>query len=212
MLLSTDSSGNYASALAASIPYQSGMTSSGFVGMNDGWTDLKSSSNCGSGTCPDYRMSYTYSAANNGNTAQTGLLDLSNGGTINTSTATSETFEMVLSFGQGSGSSASMGNAEQTLAGTLGANFSTMLNTYVSQWNTFDNGLKSPPAVGSTQAIQQARQQEYYLAANVLKAAQDKQTGTFVAGLGTPWGDSNGDGDFDYLWSGNVTCMSSPAR
>lgn len=76
MLVSTDSSGNYASALAASTPFVSGMTSSGFVGQNDGWTDLKGSSNCGSGTCPDYTMNYTYSVANSGNTAQTGELDL----------------------------------------------------------------------------------------------------------------------------------------
>lgn len=198
MLLTTDASGNYASALAASIPYQAGMTSSGFVGVNDGWTDLKGSSNCGSSSCPDSMLNDTYNAANNGNTAQIGLLDLANGGTINTASATSETFDLVLSFGQGSGSSASMSSAEQTLAGTLGDNFSTMLNTYVSQWHTFDNGLKSPPAVGSTQALQQARQQEYYLAANVLKAAQDKQTGALVAGPGTPWGDTNGDGDGGY--------------
>ena len=211
MLLTTDSSGNYASALAASIPYQSGMTSSGFVGVNDGWTDLKGTSNCGSSTCPDYTMNYTYTAANNGNTAQTGLLDLSDGGKINTSTATSETFDLVLSFGQGSGSSASMTSAEQTLAGTLGDNFSTMLSTYVSQWNSFDSSLKSPPAVGSTQAIQQARQQEYYLAANVLKASQDKQTGAMVAGLGTPWGDTNGDGDGGYhlVWERDMYEFSS---
>jgi glucoamylase len=211
MLVTTDASGNFASALAASIPYQASMTSSGFVGQNDGWTDLKGSSNCGSSTCPDYTMNDTYSAANNGNTAQTGLLDLSDGGTINTSTATTITFDLVLSFGQGSGSSASMTSAEQTLAGTLGDNFSTMLSTYVSQWNTFDNGLNSPPAVGSTQAIQQARQQEYYLAANVLKASQDKQTGTFVAGLGTPWGDTNGDGDSGYhlVWERDMYEFSS---
>lgn len=208
MLISTDSTGNYASALAASLPYQSGMTSSGFVGQNDGWTDLKGSSNCGSGACPDHTMSFTYSTANNGNTAQTGLLDLSNGGANNLSTMTSLTFDLVLSFGQGSSATTS---AEQTLAGTLGDNFSSMLSTYVSQWNTFDNGLHTPPAVGSTQAIQQARQQEYYLAANVLKAAQDKQTGAFVAGLGTPWGDSNGDGDIGYhmVWERDMYEFSS---
>lgn len=211
MLVTTDASGNFASALAASIPYQAGMTSSGFVAQNDGWTDLKASSNCGSSSCPDFTMNYTYSLASNGNTAQTGLLDLSNGGTINTSSATSETFDLVLSFGQGSGSSASMSSAEQTLAGTLGDSFSSMLGTYVSQWNSFDNGLKSPPAVGSTQAIQQARQQEYYLAANVLKAAQDKQTGALIAGLGTPWGDSNGDGDGGYhlVWERDMFEFSS---
>jgi glucoamylase len=142
-------------------------------------------------------MNDTYSVANNGNTAQTGLLDLSNGGTINTQTSTTLTFNLVLSFGQTNGSTSAASSAEQTLAGTLGDN-SPMLNTYVSQWNTFDNSLTAPPAVGSTQAIQQARQQEYYLSANVLKASQDKQTGAFVAGLGTPWGDSTGDGNGGY--------------
>ena len=197
MLVTTDASNSYASALGASIPYQANMTGSGFVGQNDGWTDLKGTSNCGSSTCPDYTMNDTYSVASNGNTAQAGLLDLSNGGTVNTQTSNLLTFNMVLSFGQTNGSTSAASSAEQTLVGTLGDN-STMLNTYVSQWNTFDNGLKAPPAVGSTQTIQQARQQEYYLSANVLKASQDKQTGAFIAGLGTPWGDSTGDGNGGY--------------
>ena len=63
----------------------------GFSGQNDGLTDLTGSSNCGSSSCPDHTMSDTYSAASNGNTAQTGQLDLSAGGTINTSTATTIT-------------------------------------------------------------------------------------------------------------------------
>jgi|GEM_PF-444347 len=194
VLVTTDSSGQYASALAASFPFVSGMESSGFVGVNDGWTDLKGSSNCGSSTCPDYTMNYTYSSASNGNTAQTAEIDLSDGGKINTQTATSATFNLVLSFGQASGSTSAVTAAEQTLAGTM-SDTSNMLGTYVSQWHTFDNSLRPPPAVGGNPSIQQAREQEYYLAANVLKAAQDKQTGAFVAGLGTPWGDSNGDSD-----------------
>jgi glucoamylase len=211
MLVTTDAVGTYASALAASIPFQSGMTSSGFVGVNDGWTDLKGSSNCGSSSCPDYTMNYTYDSANNGNTAQTGLLDLSDGDTINTQNTTSITFNLVLSFGQTSGGISSTTSAEQTLAGTLGDNFSARLSTYVWQWHTFDNGLNTPPAVGSTTSIQQARQQEYYLAANVLRASQDKQTGAFVAGLGTPWGATNGDGDNGYhlVWERDMYEFSS---
>ena len=160
MLVSTDASGNYASALAASFPFVTGMTGSGFVGVNDGWTDLKGSSNCGSSACPDYTMNDTYSQANNGNTAQTGEIDLSNGGKINLSTTTSVTFDLVLSFGQTGSGNSSTSNAEQTLAGTLG-DTSNMLGTYVSQWNSFDNRLNAPPAVGSTTAVQRARQQEY---------------------------------------------------
>src|SRR5260370_34376184 len=85
-------------------------------------------------------MNCAYSSASNGNTAQTGELDLSNGGSSNTQTATSITFNLVLSFGQTNGGTSSTTSAEQTMAGTLGDNFSTMLSTYVSQWNSFDNG------------------------------------------------------------------------
>ncbi len=211
VLVSTDSTGNYASALAASIPYVSGMTSSGFVGQNDGWTDLKGTSNCGSGTCPDYTMNYTYSSATNGNTAQTGQFDLSNGGTVNTSTATSETFRLVLGFGQTNGGASATTAAESALNGTLG-DATNMLSTYVTQWHTFDNGLTAPPAVGSTMAIQQARQQEYYLAVNTLKANQDKQTNAIIAGLGTPWGDSNGDSDtggYHLVWERDMYEIAS---
>lgn len=163
MLVTTDAAGDYASALGATTPYTA--TSNGFVGVNDGWTDLKGSSSCGSSSCPDYTMNYTYDTASNGNTAQAGQLDLSDGGAVNTSTATAVTFSMVLSFGQGTSSSASMSSAESALTGTLGSNFSTMLSTYVSQWNTFDGSLASPPGIGSTTTIQNAREQEYYLAA-----------------------------------------------
>ncbi len=211
MLVTTDSSGSYASALAASIPFAPSLTSSGFVGLNDGWTDLKGTSNCGSAACPDFTMSYTYNSAASGNTAQTGQLDLSNGGAINDQTATSITFDLVLSFGTGSGAAASSASAEQTLAGTLSDNFPAMLSTYVSQWHTFDNALTAPPAVGPTTAVQQARQQEYYLAANVLSASQDKQSGAFVAGLGTPWGATNSDGDNGYhlVWERDMYEFSS---
>src|SRR5712692_2159587 len=209
MLVSTSGAGKYASAVAASLPYQTGMTSSGFMGQSDGWTDLAGTSNCGSSTCPDYTMNYTYGTATGGSTVQTGLLDLSNGGKSDLASATSITFTLTLSFGQSSGDATS--SAEQTLLGTL-KDRSDMLATYVAQWNSFDDSLRTPPAVGNTPAIQQARQQEYYLAANVLKASQDKQTGTFVAGLGTPWGASNGDqdaGGYHLVWERDMYEFSS---
>lgn len=211
MLVSTGGAGKYASALAASIPYQQGMTSSGFLGQSDGWTGLAGRSHCGSSTCPDYTMNYTYSTATGGNTVQTGLLDLSNGGLLNLSSATSITFNLILSFGQSSNDNDATSSAEQTLLGTLNDR-SNMLAKYVAQWNSFDDSLLTPPAVGSTPTIQQGRQQEYYLAANVLKASQDKQTGAFVAGLGTPWGESNGDqdsGGYHLVWERDMYEFSS---
>ena len=211
ILVSTTGAGKFASTLAASLPYQTGMTGSGFMGQSDGWTDLAGKSNCGSSTCPDYTMNYTYSEATDGNTVQTGLLDLSNGGKSDLSSVTSLTFTLALSFGQSSSSSDATTSAEQTLMATLNDR-SNMLATYVAQWNSFDDSLHTPPAVGGTPAIQQARQQEYYLAANVLKASQDKQTGTFVAGLGTPWGESNGDqdaGGYHLVWERDMYEFSS---
>jgi glucoamylase len=196
MLVSTDATSDYASALAASIPYQQNMISSGFVRFNDGLTDLKGLTNCGSDKCPDYTMNYGYNKALRGNIAQMGLLDLSNGGKNNLTSSTSITFKLVLSFGQTEEGVSGMTNAEATLYDTL-SDRSNLLGIYISQWNTFDNRLNLPPAVGPTQAVQQACQQEYYLAANVLKASQDKQTGAFVAGLGNPWGMSQGDQDTD---------------
>lgn len=211
MLVSTSGAGKFASALAASLPYQAGMTSSGFMGQSDGLTDLQGKTNCGSSSCPDYTMNYTYNEALDGNTVQTGLLDLSNNGKTDLSSITSISFNLVLSFGQSSGSTDAISGAEQTLLGTLNDQ-SNMLATYVSQWNNFDDSLRAPPVIGNTATIQQARQQEYYLAANVLKASQDKQTGAFVAGLGTPWGASNGDqdsGGYHLVWERDMYEFSS---
>jgi glucoamylase len=211
MLVSTSGTGKDASALTASLPYQPGMTSSGFMDQSDGWTDLAGTTHCGSNACPDYTMNYTYNVATNGNTVQTGLLDLSNGGRVDLSSATSITFRLVLSFGQSNGSSDATSKAEQTVLGTFNDR-SDMLARYVSQWGSFDDSLHTPPAIGNTAAIQQARQQEYYLAANVLKASQDKQTGAFVAGLGTPWGASNGDqdsGGYHLVWERDMYEFSS---
>ncbi|MBE3561516.1 MAG: glucan 1,4-alpha-glucosidase [Ktedonobacteraceae bacterium] len=198
MLVSTDTSRDYASALAASLPFQQDMTSSGFVRFNDGQTDLKGNASCGNDKCPDYTMNYGYDSAQRGNTAQMGLLDLSNDGEVNVTTRSSITFYLVLSFGQNTGGNTATINAQKELDDTLKAlalqqNTDLILNMYISQWNSFDDSLKQPPAVGSSARIRAARQQEYYLAANVLKAAQDKQTGAFIAGPGKPWGEMRGD-------------------
>jgi glucoamylase len=140
-----------------------------------------------------------------------GLLDLSNNGATDTSSAKSITFKLILSFGQAGAGKSSTVNAEQALAGTL-SDKSDLLNTYVSQWHSFDDSLNKPPAGGSTADLQQARQQEYYLAANVLKAAQDKLSGTFVAGPGTPWGDATSDdnrGGYHLVWERDMYEFSS---
>lgn len=201
-LVTTNYTTEYASAVAASLPYVNGRTSSGFVGQNDGLADLKGTFGCGSENCPDYRMTYGYQQASKGNTAQIGELDLSNGGQTDTSRATKRTFRLVFSFGKTSrGVDAS--NAAMKMLGATLKDSSDLLGTYVSQWHAFDQHLTPPPAVGATADVQKARQEEYYLAINLLKASQDKQTKAFVAGLGNPWGPSHGDneaGGYHLVW------------
>ncbi|HEX8033907.1 MAG TPA: glycoside hydrolase family 15 protein, partial [Ktedonobacterales bacterium] len=201
-LVTTNNTTEYASALATSLPYLDGRTSSGFVGQNDGLADLKGTFGCGSETCPDYRMTYGYQQASKGNTAQIGELDLSNGRQNDTGGATKRTFRLVLSFGKTSGGVDASSAAMDTLHATL-RDRSDLLGMYVSQWHAFDQRLTPPPAVGATADVQKARQEEYYLAINLLKAAQDKQTKAFVAGLGNPWGPSHGDsesGGYHLVW------------
>ncbi|WP_084665752.1 hypothetical protein [Thermanaeromonas toyohensis] len=113
------------SVLGTSIPFQSGMQSNGFVGVSDGWTDLKG------GTAPDYTMNWTYDSATNGNVAQMALLDLGE------PAATSVSFKVVLGFG------ATATDAQNATIGTLGSDFATLKSTYIQEWNTWCNSLDS---------------------------------------------------------------------
>jgi glucoamylase len=170
-----------ASALATSLPWKSvsgsTMVSNGFVGVSDGWTDL-----LGGGA--DKVMNFTYDSATNGNVAQMGWIDLGASG-ISTS------FDVVLAFG------ASESEATNTANATLGSLQSApgiMQNTYVSQWQTYAASLNNQGGTADAQ---------YYLAAMSLKVAQDKSNGAMIAGLGTPWGDTNTDsnnGGYHLVW------------
>lgn len=170
------------SALASSLPWtvQGGttMVSNGFVGQSDGWTDLLG------GTSPDKKMDWTYSSATNGNVAQMGWLDLGGGG------ATSISFNVVLSF-----DSTSASNAMQTATATLGDSLDGLRSQYDTAWHRYASGL-------STQ--NDTADDEYYLAAMALKTMQDKSNGAMIAGIGTPWGETQADGNiggYHLVWS-----------
>jgi glucoamylase len=170
------------SALAASLPWkvQSGttMVSNGFVAQSDGWTDLLG------GVSPDKKMDWTYSSATNGNIAQMGWLDLGSG------SVTSLSFNVVVSF-----DSTSASNAMQTAAATLGDDLDGLRTQYDSAWHAYASGLSSQ---GNT------ADDEYYLAAMTLKTMQDKSNGAMIAGIGTPWGETQGDsniGGYHLVWS-----------
>jgi glucoamylase len=166
-----------ASALAISRPWKVNagvtMVSSGFVGVNDGFTDLNA----------DKTMNNTFDSATNGNVAQLGWVDL---GT--STTATSISFDMVLGFGS------TETNAMNAANGTLGANIGTIETNYKTEWNTYANALSTQGGLADAQ---------YYLAAMSLKASQDKSNGAMIAGMGTPWGETNGDSNpvgYHLIW------------
>ncbi|MBN3835039.1 glycoside hydrolase family 15 protein [Burkholderia sp. Ac-20344] len=170
------------SALATSLPWKKqdgvAMVSNGFVGKSDGWTDLLG------GTSPDRQMNWTYSSATNGNVAQMGWLD------FGTRTDTAISFDIALAF-----DSTSVGNAMATANGTLGDDLERLRAQYDESWHTYAAGL-------STQG--NAADNEYYLAAMTLKAMQDKSNGAMIAGIGTPWGETQTDansGGYHLVWS-----------
>jgi glucoamylase len=165
MLVSTGN--GCASAVSCSIPYVSGMVSTGYVGKTDGWTDLLGESN------PDHIMNWTYDSASNGNIAQMGMIDLSSAAKSN-----SISFHEVLGFGKNAN------EAESTTNATLTDNIDNMQNSYISEWNNYCNSLDNQDGKADEQ---------YYVSAMTLKTSQDKTSGAIVAGLGTPWGNSNGD-------------------
>ena len=93
-------------AVAATVPMKK--LSVGYVGVNDGWTDLSE----------NYQMDWEYTSATDGNVALTGELDLS---------ATAE-FTLGLAFGHTAHSAAS------TLAQSLALPFERSLQLFDDQW------------------------------------------------------------------------------
>lgn len=170
------------SALAVSLPWKvqggKAMVSNGFVAQSDGWTDLLG------GAAPDKKMDWTYSSATGGNVAQMGWLDTGD------ASASSVSFNVVLSFDSGSAN-----GAMQTAASTLGDDLDSLRSQYDGAWHTYAAGL-------STQGG--SADDRYYLAAMTLKTMQDKSNGAMIAGIGTPWGETQGEGNvggYHLVWS-----------
>ena len=150
------------------------MLSSGFVGTNDGWTDLL-------GGTADHTMNNAYSSATGGNVAQMGQLDL---GPV--STQTSVSFNLVIAMGATTTAAETNADAELT---SLTSSPTGVKTAYNNQWATFCSGLNVYGSLGG---------QQYLVAAMGIKAAQDPSTGALVAGIGSPWGDSQSTTDLGY--------------
>lgn len=170
-----------ASAIGVSLPWQNvagaSMASAGFVGVNDGWTDLL-------GGVFDKTMNFNYASATNGNVAQMGWIGF--GG----STASSISFDVVVGFG------ASETEAMNTANATLADNLATLQTTYDNEWHAYNSALGTQGGTADDQ---------YYLAAMSLKTIQDKSNGAMIAGIGTPWGetadDTSNTGGYHLVWA-----------
>jgi glucoamylase len=129
-----------------------------------------------------YTMRWAYSAAPSGNVAQMGWLDTAG------NPATSITFVVALGFG------ATQAGAIAAASATLGEDISVQQASYDSAWHSYAAGLSTLNGLADDQ---------YYLSAMTLKTMQDKSNGAMIAGIGTPWGPSAGDGNLGYhlVWS-----------
>jgi glucoamylase len=177
------------SALAASLPWTvvggNQMISNGFVGTNDGFTDLFRG-------MLDRTMDWRFDGAFDGNVAQTGWVDF--GGAAGNEIS----FDVAIAFGGNEAAAISAATA------TLRSDLNALEAAYVQQWVTYTNSLNTQNGRADDQ---------YYLAVMSLKAIQDKSNGAMIAGAGTPWGEDNGDSNQGgYHSSGHATCSSSPAR
>lgn len=187
VMLVANRPGSTASALAISLPWKTSTNgvkvSNGFVGQNDGWTDLF-------GGSQDDTMDWQYDAATGGNVAQTGWVD------FGTNAGASVSFDFVIGFG------ANIQSAMDAAAATLASDLDQMEQTYTGQWNAYCQALNNQNGLADDQ---------YYLAAMTLKSAQDKDNGAMVAGLGTPWGTANHDGRMGYhlVWSRDLFKFAS---
>jgi glucoamylase len=187
-LLAASEPNSTSSALTTSLPWKTVngnlMVSNGFVGSNDGFTDLFGGSN-------DKTMDWHYEGAYNGNVAQIGWLDLGN------SSASSISFDVVLGFGANESEAIDVANA------TLNSDLLALENTYTQEWIAYTQGLNNQGGKADNQ---------YYLAAMTLKSIQDKTNGAMVAGPGTPWGETNGDGNqggYHLVWSRDLFKFAS---
>lgn len=158
-LVATD--GHSSDALAASSGFRK--TSSGYLGVSDGRTDLAA----------DHRMDWTYHAAEPGNVVQTGLTRL---------TGLAGGRRLTLAIGFGTSASAALATAHASLA----AGFDAALRRYRAGWHRYLSGLRPVPSSARHFAT------EYHVSQMVLAASEDKTfRGGFIAAPGRPWAWAN---------------------
>jgi glucan 1,4-alpha-glucosidase len=176
--------GGVASALVSTTGFLH--TSSGFVAVSDGWTDLLA----------HRTLTWDYPAARDGNVLQTGEIRLAAGGGATT-------FTLALGFAQ------TPAEAEATARGSLARPFAAQLAAYQAGWHDYLAGLAPVPAALPTPLATQ-----YNVAVMTVKAHEDKTyPGAFIASLTLPWGFSvsadDGGGGYHFVWARDLYHQAS---
>ena len=158
-------------AMGATIPFV--RRSCGFVGMSDGWTDL----------AKDYRMDWEFDAAENGNVALIGELEL----------GSQREFTLGLSFGN------SLHRATTTLLQSLAFPFADQRSRFIEQWRRVCR--RRAPLGGASHDGGRL----YHASHSLLLAHEDKRfPGAMIASLSIPWGETRGDedvGGYHLVWT-----------
>ncbi|CAA9346720.1 MAG: GH15 [uncultured Nocardioidaceae bacterium] len=136
--------------------------SSGYQGVSDGWTDLAS----------DHRMSWHYTAPEQGNVVQLGRVRANGVG--------NQHFTVALGFGPDGREAATTARA------ALRRGFADARSDYSAGWHRYLGSLDEVPASAAD------HREEYLTSAMVLAASEDKTyRGGFVAAPGRPWAWAN---------------------
>ena len=163
--------GNVWLALAATIPFV--RRSCGYVGRSDGWTDL----------ADNFAMDWEFDAAEDGNIALTGQLDI----------AAAPEFVLGLAFGD------SLHNALSTLSQSLGFPFTEHRRRFVAQWNRVGQERERLDTCSGDDG------RLYRTSRSLLLAHEDKKyPGAMIASLSIPWGETKGDdnlGGYHLVWT-----------
>ena len=115
-------------AIAATIPFTD--CSCGYVGVNDGWTDL----------ADNYRLDWQYDAVRDGNIALTGGLDLTK----------SNKFTLALAFGT------TRHNALSTLTQSLSIPFEQTRETFIRQWERTSRRFTPTPGPNNSKLFERS--------------------------------------------------------
>jgi glucoamylase len=155
--------GSYALALASSVPWLA--RSVGFVGISDGWQQLRA----------DKSLARTYQRAENGNVALTGQVDLG---------VSDGVFVLALGFGP------TANEAGQHALTSLLEDFDVTKAAYVSGWKQWHQSLKWRTAWKAPR-----RRFYHVSAAVLRTHEDKRVEGGVIASLSVPWGSSKGDDD-----------------